>query len=335
MNPSEKRRGGAAAPGSSSGHVHRAGPHHPVPAGGRPGGAGLGKGRDDGGKDASEAAAGTTTTTTTTMPTMPPRVAVSNASEEIYDAGGAGGATSAAGSPGADTDRPDRERDHEGLNHIREGKDKERDGAGPAGGAQRTNSVRSTAGNAVGWGAATSSKSKQRELATVTAQLHEREKRVAHLEKDMAIMEREFQRQLDKLSQNESETTTFWQTKYSQLNQQFLRTDTELRLLRNEVEAREEEREELRQGWEVLRRELKERDDDIRGLRGQVRGLKEFVSTSTRTDGQTSDEVFGDGMTRLGNGLQNWVIVNFRKAKMGKQNEHQHISSATTCWGLG
>lgn len=49
-----------------------------------------------------------------------------------------------------------------------------------------------------------------------------------------------------------------------------------------------------------------------------MRGLKEWVSTSTRTDGQTSDEVFGDGMARLGNGLQNWVIVNFRKAKMGE-----------------
>ncbi|PNY23770.1 Uncharacterized protein TCAP_06288 [Tolypocladium capitatum] len=134
----------------------------------------------------------------------------------------------------------------------------------------------------------------------------------------MGVMEREFRRELDKLSQNESETATFWQAKHSALNQQFLRTDTELRLLRAEADLRDAEREELRQGWEVLRRELKERDDDIRGLRCQVRGLKEFVSTSTRTDGQTSDEVFGDGMARLANGLQNWVIMNFRKAKLGE-----------------
>ena len=48
--------------------------------------------------------------------------------------------------------------------------------------------------------------------------------------------------------------------------------------------------------------------------------LLPLVSTSTRTDGvsATSDEVFGDGMARLGNGLQNWVIVNFRKVKLGK-----------------
>lgn len=156
------------------------------------------------------------------------------------------------------------------------------------------------------------------------ASIIERDDKIANLERELVVMELEFQKELDKLSQNESETATFWQGKHSALNQQFLRTDTELRLIRSEVEVREAEREELRSGWEVLRRELKERDEEIRGLRSQVRGLKEWVSTSTRTDGQTSDEVFGDGMARLGNGLQNWVIVNFRKAKMG---ELRHLLS--------
>lgn len=150
------------------------------------------------------------------------------------------------------------------------------------------------------------------------ALLREKDERIAYLEHEMDVMEREFTKELDKLSQNESETATFWQAKHSALNQQFLKTDTELRLLRAEVDVRTAEREGLREGFEVLRRELKERDEEVRGLRGQVRGLKEWVSTSTRTDGQTSDEVFGDGMTRLGNGLQNWVIVNFRKAKLSE-----------------
>ncbi|CAM1509330.1 Fc.00g030690.m01.CDS01 [Cosmosporella sp. VM-42] len=129
--------------------------------------------------------------------------------------------------------------------------------------------------------------------------LKEKDEKIGYLEREMEIMEREFHKELDKLSQNESETATFWQAKHSALNQQFLRTDTELRLLRAEVDVRDAEREELREGWEVLRRELKERDDEIRGLRGQVRGLKEWVSTSTRTDGQTSDEVFGDDLEDL------------------------------------
>jgi hypothetical protein len=163
-----------------------------------------------------------------------------------------------------------------------------------------------------------SSSSKEKPKERDAALLREKDERIVYLEKEMDIMEREFQRELDKLSQNESETATFWQAKHSALNQQYLRTDTELRLLRAEVDVREAEREELRQGWEVLRRELKERDDEIRSLRSQIRGLKEFVSTSTRTDDQTSDEVFGDGMARLGNGLQNWVITNFRRAKLSK-----------------
>lgn len=154
--------------------------------------------------------------------------------------------------------------------------------------------------------------------AALRAQLRQKEERIAYLEKEMDIMEREFQKELDKLSQNESETATFWQAKHSALNQQYLRTDTELRLLRSEIELRQSEREELTQGWEMLRRELKERDEEIRGLKGQVRGLKDFVSTSTRTDGQASDEIFAEGMARLGNGLQNWVITNFRKAKISK-----------------
>lgn len=133
-------------------------------------------------------------------------------------------------------------------------------------------------------------------------------------------METEFQRELDKLSANESETASFWQAKHSALNQQFLRTDTELRLLRAQVEVREAEREESRSDRDNARRMLRARDEELADLRAQVRGLKEWVSNSTRlrdgAESMTSDEVFGVGMARLGNGLQNWVIVHFRKAKL-------------------
>jgi hypothetical protein len=132
-------------------------------------------------------------------------------------------------------------------------------------------------------------------------------------------METEFQRELDKLSANESETASFWQTKHSALNQQFLRTDTELRLLRSELEVREAEREELRTDCADMRRLLRTRENEVAELRGQVRGLKEWIGNSTRLgggEGVMSDEVFGEGMARLGNGLQNWVISNFRRAKI-------------------
>jgi hypothetical protein len=67
-----------------------------------------------------------------------------------------------------------------------------------------------------------------------------------------------------------------------------------------------------------LRSTLAEKDAETRALRTQVRGLKEFVSTSTRTDGQqaATDESLAEGLAMLANGLQNWVITNFRKAKL-------------------
>ena len=189
-------------------------------------------------------------------------------------------------------------------------------------GAPATNGASSkdasgSGGGGSGGGATATMMASAAAAAATTHMVKEKDLRIAALERELAVMEAEFTRELDKLSQNESETASFWQAKHSALNQQFLRADTELRLLRAEVELREAERDELRAGWEGLRRDAAARDDEARALRAQVRGLKDFVSTSTRSGGQTSDEVFGEGMARLGNGLQNWVIVNFRRAKLG------------------
>lgn len=153
--------------------------------------------------------------------------------------------------------------------------------------------------------------------ASTEAALKAKDMRIASLERELLVMETEFKREFDKLSQNESETASFWQAKHSALNQQFLRTDTDLRLLRDEVRAREAEAEDSARGWrDVLETELREKREEVRDLKAQVRGLKVWVSASTRADGTTSDEVFGAGMANLGNGLQNWVITNFRKSRI-------------------
>ncbi|KAI1210449.1 uncharacterized protein F4807DRAFT_66639 [Annulohypoxylon truncatum] len=156
--------------------------------------------------------------------------------------------------------------------------------------------------------------------------LKEKDDKIAELKRELTIMESEFTLELEKLCQREGETASFWQAKHSSLNQQFARAETELQLLRAEVDVREAERAELREGWEVLRRELKERDDEIRSLKGHIAGLKQWVSTSTARGHQTSDEEFGDSMTKLGNGLQNWVIVHFRRAKL----DFTHVDEAIT-----
>ncbi|KAI1471183.1 uncharacterized protein F4812DRAFT_169371 [Daldinia caldariorum] len=139
--------------------------------------------------------------------------------------------------------------------------------------------------------------------------LKEKDDKIAELKRELTVMEAEFTRELDRLSQKEGETASFWQAK-------LVRTETELQLLRAEVDVREAERAELREGWDRLRKEIKERDDEIRSLKGHISGLKQWVSTNTARGHQTSDEEFGDSMAKLGNGLQNWVIVHFRRAKL-------------------
>ncbi|GAB1312958.1 Involucrin repeat protein [Madurella fahalii] len=181
------------------------------------------------------------------------------------------------------------------------------------------------------------------------ALLREKDLRIASLERELAIMESEFQRERDRLSSAESEAAGFWQSKYAalerQLRQLVARAEEQEEEEREEEEEEEEEDDEdehedqdqnegrrggavngreaeLRIVLEAAKKALVERDAEIAELRAQVRGLKEWVSNSTRSDGQaqTSDEVFGEGMARLGNGLQNWVLVNFRRAKINLSN---------------
>lgn len=161
-------------------------------------------------------------------------------------------------------------------------------------------------------------------------------------------MQEEFARELNHLSHkltSETEKANFWEKKHSSLNQMFLKTDTELRVLQHDFQVREKQLEErdkdiktrisslmidrdaFREGYNATQRDLKEKEGAMAELRYQVRDLKMFVSTNTRTEGQMTDEAFGDMMQRLGNGLQNWVISNFRKPKIGQSSALYHHTS--------
>jgi len=165
-----------------------------------------------------------------------------------------------------------------------------------------------------------------------------KDKKITELEKEIQTMEVEFERELTQFSHkltNESETAIFWQQKHSTLNQTFLKTDTDLRLLRQEVNSFQQSREErdrdiktkvsilmqerdgCREAYNEAMGELRAKEDTIKALQGQVWGLKSFVSTSSKMDEQVTDEAFGEYMQRLGNSIQNWVITNFRRAKLG------------------
>lgn len=163
--------------------------------------------------------------------------------------------------------------------------------------------------------------------------------KIVRLEKESGIMEEEFTQELTRLSHkltSETEKANFWEKKYSTLNQMFLKTDTDLRMLQHEFGARDKQLEErdrdiktrisslkidrdfCREGYNAAQRDLIEKDREVVELRSQIRDLKKFVSTSTRSEGQMTDESFGEMMQKLGNELQNWVISSFKKPKIGQ-----------------
>ncbi|CAG8957514.1 hypothetical protein HYFRA_00010380, partial [Hymenoscyphus fraxineus] len=166
--------------------------------------------------------------------------------------------------------------------------------------------------------------------------------RIASLERELETMANEFEKELTLLSHkltNERESSTFWQQKHTSLHQTYIETDTALRLLRSEVSALKErenqskerdseinmrveglvvDRDAFREAYEDAMEEVREKEELVSMLRGQVRGLKSWVSKGGRGgEEQVSDESVGEGWGRLSNGLQNWVIVNFRRVKVG------------------
>lgn len=82
-----------------------------------------------------------------------------------------------------------------------------------------------------------------------------KDKKIASLEEELATMADEFERELTLLSHkmtDEKEAAAFWQQKHATLNQTYLKTDTDLRLLRQETNA--------------FQHTMEERDRDVRLL---------------------------------------------------------------------
>ncbi|KAK1750035.1 AKAP7 2'5' RNA ligase-like domain-containing protein [Echria macrotheca] len=153
--------------------------------------------------------------------------------------------------------------------------------------------------------------------AAATQVLRDKDQRIAELERELSLMESVFTRELDKLSRAESESSSAWQARCGALQARAESLEGEIRALRDR-HFQQDEKEELRRRLEEARREAAQREEEVRELRGQVRGLKEWVSTSTRSDGAgvVTDDEIGLAMTRLGNELQNWVLVNLRRARI-------------------
>jgi hypothetical protein len=119
----------------------------------------------------------------------------------------------------------------------------------------------------------------------------------------------------------------FWKRRYGEVNQDRARQEKDLRAqlaMRKEWEMKTmnltADLDRAQRSNHEAQRHLDHRNDEIRELQRQVLDLKRSISTSTRTEGQVTDDVFREHIQRLGHDLQNWIINNFRRAKLGRSS---------------
>ncbi|TGO23876.1 hypothetical protein BPAE_0118g00030 [Botrytis paeoniae] len=137
------------------------------------------------------------------------------------------------------------------------------------------------------------------------------------------------------------ETLHLLQAAHSTLHTNYLATDSQLRLLQSahadcpsaaEVQSRVGalmlDRDAFREAYNDAMGEMRGKDEEIMALRGQVRGLKEWVSSSGRGGvggEQVTDEVVAEKMQWIGNALQNWVISNFRRGRIDLEKASDEV----------
>lgn len=132
--------------------------------------------------------------------------------------------------------------------------------------------------------------------------------------------------------QAEKSEKEFWKQKHDDVEDQYLKAESEVRILRanradrdamwrREWERKNEhlliERDRCREDYHTAQKTIQEREEEIQELSRRILGLKRNISTWTKLEGQISDDVFAEKIKTLGHDLQNWTINNFRRAKIG------------------
>ncbi|OBT53451.1 hypothetical protein VE04_06899 [Pseudogymnoascus sp. 24MN13] len=132
----------------------------------------------------------------------------------------------------------------------------------------------------------------------------DKDDRIAHLEADAAVMEGTFEHEVEHLSAklgHQAEVAHFWQLnaeieeRAGELDERAVRErDSTTRISSLLID-----REGLREGFAGRDARRTSRESEVEGLRAQVRGLKEFVSTSGRSEGQVTDEVIAKSSSAI------------------------------------
>lgn len=190
---------------------------------------------------------------------------------------------------------------------------------------------------------------------TLQADLDKLRERFHHQESELHVLRREKDYQDERARHHErsvtalearlaehARETTYWSNKHEEVHGQYLKAESDYRILqagvadRNSMWKREwerknehllEERDRCRDGYHTARRVADELEDENQALRRQVLELKHSISTSTRTEGQVTDDVFREKVQNLGHDVQNWTINNFRRKDISKMHPFVPTSS--------
>ncbi|KAI9805445.1 MAG: hypothetical protein M1825_000696 [Sarcosagium campestre] len=137
--------------------------------------------------------------------------------------------------------------------------------------------------------------------------------------------------EVQSLLAEQSRERAYWARKHEEVHRDFMKAESEKRVLQASMSDRDArwKREWERKNEHLLRELDRSRDryhaaqkasweheKEAQELRRQVLELKHSISTSTRMEGQITDDVFRQKMQTLGHDIQNWTITNFRKAKL-------------------
>lgn len=172
-----------------------------------------------------------------------------------------------------------------------------------------------------------------RNTTTSSQQSEDKDEVIARLSANAAIQEAGFVNELSHISTqlaNVSDELFYWKETHASLIASHDQLKAQLEELKYEIEEREDadreaktrisslqiDRETWRQRYEELRESARERNEENEKLRAQITGLKRWVSSSGRSEVQVTDEAIAEAMSNLGAGLQNWVLKNYRKAKL-------------------
>lgn len=117
----------------------------------------------------------------------------------------------------------------------------------------------------------------------------------------------------------------FWKQKHSEVNHQYLTIERDQQRRLDELHASvksdmDRHSQDLasqldyaRNAAHQLHREVKSFDVERSQLQDQILSLKKSISSSTKMQGQVTDDALKEEMQTLGHGLQNWVVMRFRK----------------------